>query len=88
MKISNFTLIIFFSVAVFLSMILYHRTGYFESSIVKKKHTFHCGTKDSISSSYFYVDLSGNWILLDKGVVLKEDETGVICFKSNLKNEN
>ncbi|SEC67031.1 hypothetical protein SAMN04489761_3457 [Tenacibaculum sp. MAR_2009_124] len=63
--------------------IFYYRTGYFESSIIKQKHTFFCHTKDSISSSYFYVDLSGNWILLDKGIVIRDGETGVICICTN-----
>lgn len=81
MKLSKLITILVF---VFLSIIFYHRTGYFESSIIKKKYTFHCDTKDSISSSYFYVDISGNWILLDKGVVLKKGETGIICVKGKI----
>lgn len=81
MKINDTLLIISIIIMVFLSMVLYHRTGYFESSRIMTKHTFRCETKDSISSSYLYVDLSGNWILLDKGIVIKEGETGIICSK-------
>lgn len=56
----------------FLIACIYFRTGYFESSIITQETTFYTKGKSPIISNRYYRDLSGNWILLDKNVVITE----------------
>ncbi|TXI90330.1 MAG: hypothetical protein E6Q36_01665 [Chryseobacterium sp.] len=68
----NYTVIISF-ICLFLFACIYFRTGYFESSIQKTETTFYIKGKDPITSKRYYRDLSGNWILLDKNIVITKD---------------
>jgi hypothetical protein len=58
---------------IFLSSMFYYRTGYFESSNQNNLTTFYT-SNDSITSKKYYRDLSGNWVLLDKKIVLTESD--------------
>lgn len=59
-------------IIIYLTASIYFRTGYFTASISTKKTKFYTN-KDTIISNQFYIDLSGNCILLDKQkVILKK----------------
>ncbi|MCD0480411.1 hypothetical protein LPB90_18385 [Chryseobacterium sp. LC2016-29] len=60
-------------VCMFLVACIYFRTGYFEKSIETNESTFYIKGGDTITSKRYYRDLSGNWILLDKKIVITED---------------
>lgn len=62
---------------------IYFRTGYFESSIDTNETTFHLKGKEPITSKRYYRDLSGNWILLDRNVVIAEGSWKAINMKTN-----
>ncbi|WP_419871041.1 hypothetical protein [Chryseobacterium sp. CT-SW4] len=66
----------------FLIGCIYFRTGYFESSISTNETTFFIKGKDSITSKKYYRDLSGNWILLDKNVVITAESWKAINMKT------
>lgn len=57
----------------FLVVCIYFHTGYFESSIETNETAFFIKGKEHITSKRYYRDLSGNWILFDKNVVITED---------------
>lgn len=75
--------IILSALVVFLIACIYLRTGYFESSISKNETTFYSKKGDSITSKRYYRDLSGNWILLDKKIVISDGSWQAISFKAN-----
>lgn len=66
----------------FMFACIYFRTGYFESSIDKSETTFYIKGKEPITSKRYYRDLSGNWVLLDKKVVITEDSWKAIEMKT------
>lgn len=66
----------------FLIACIYFRTGYFESSIQTNESTFYIKGGEPITSKRYYRDLSGNWILLDKKVVITEDNWQAINLKT------
>ncbi len=68
---------------IFLIGCLYLRTGYFESSIQKDESTFYTKDGDSITSKRYYRDLSGNWILLDKKVIITDGSWKAISVKAD-----
>ena len=70
----NNALIILSAAFVFLAGTLYFRTPFFDSSINTNEATFEAKDGTTVVSSEYYRDLGGNWILLDKGVVIKDDE--------------
>lgn len=76
-------IIILSALVIFLIGCLYLRTGYFESSIQKDESTFYTKDGDSISSKRYYRDLSGNWILLDKKVVITDGSWKAISVKAD-----
>lgn len=78
----NLILILSFLV-VFLIGCIYLRTGYFESSIQKNESTFYTKDGDSITSTRYYRDLSGNWILLDKKVVITNGTWKAMSLKTD-----
>lgn len=59
-------------ICLFLIACVYFKTGYFETSVSTNKTTFYLKKRNSISSSKYYRDLSGNWVLLDKNIVITE----------------
>lgn len=67
----------------FLCACIYFRTGYFENSIQKNEATFYSKDGDSITSKRYYRDLSGNWILLDKKVVVTDGSWKAISVKTD-----
>ena len=67
----SFTMLVIV-LCLFLIACIYFRTGYFESSIVTQETTFYIKGKNPIISKRYYRDLSGNWILLDKNIVITE----------------
>lgn len=76
-------IIILSALVVFLIGCIYFRTGYFESSISKNESTFYTKDGDSITSKRYYRDLSGNWILLDKKVVITDGSWKAISLKTD-----
>ncbi|WP_027384913.1 hypothetical protein [Epilithonimonas caeni] len=56
----------------FLLMCIYWRTGYFKISIQTNKTTIYLRNGDSIKTQNYYRDLSGNWIILDRNLVVPE----------------
>lgn len=76
-------IVIFSAVILFLCACIYFRTGYFERSITKTETTFYIKGKEPITSKRYYRDLSGNWILLDKKVVITEDNHHSMDLKTN-----
>lgn len=78
----NYFVIISF-ICLFLFACIYFRTGYFESSIKKNEITFYFKNGDSIKSKRYYRDLSDNWILLDKKVVITPDSWQTTSLKTN-----
>lgn len=82
MKIKNFIVIVVL-LCVFLISCIYLRTGYFESSITTNQSTFYLKSGDSITTQRYYRDLSGNWILLDKNVVIPSAEWSATSISTN-----
>lgn len=82
-NINGFTIIII-GFCLFLIGCIYHRTPYFENSISTKSITFQ-RKNDTINSNRWYVDMVGNWILLDKNIVVQSGNTGIIIIKSDFK---
>ncbi|PWN59218.1 hypothetical protein [Chryseobacterium oncorhynchi] len=76
-------IIILSVLVIFLIGCLYLRTGYFESSIQKDESTFYTKDGDSITSKRYYRDLSGNWILLDKKVIITDGSWKAISVKAD-----
>lgn len=78
----NYIVIITF-ICLFLFACIYFRTGYFERSIETTETTFYSKDGDSITSKRYYRDLSNNWILLDKKVVITDGSWKAINMKTN-----
>jgi hypothetical protein len=66
----------------FLIACIYFRTGYFDSSINTNETTFFLKGNDFITSKKYYRDLSGNWILLDKNIVITAESWKAINMKT------
>ncbi|KQT21018.1 hypothetical protein ASG22_16530 [Chryseobacterium sp. Leaf405] len=62
---------------------IYFCTGYFKSSIETNESTFYIKNKEPITSKRYYRDLSGNWILLDKNVLITKDNWKSTSIKIN-----
>ena len=75
------SIVILIILCLFLATCIYFRTGYFESSIETNESTFYIKGKDPITSKRYYRDLSGNWILLDKNVVITKDSFKATSIK-------
>lgn len=67
---------------IFLFLCIYWRTGYFESSIQTNDTTIYFKGGDSIVSQRYYRDLSGNWILLDKNIIVPESKWSGMKIKN------
>lgn len=67
------TIIFLSGLIIFLFLCVYWRTGYFESSIQTNDTTIYLKGGDSVVSHRYYRDLSGNWILLDKNIIVPEN---------------
>lgn len=76
-------LIILIGLLLFLLVCIYSRTGYFQSSLTTKETQIYFDSGDSITTHKYYVDLSGNLILLDKKVIVLKDDWSMISVNAN-----
>lgn len=76
------SIVILTFICLFLVACIYFRTGYFESSIETNESTFYIKGHEPITSKRYYRDLSGNWILLDKNVVITENNWKAMSVKT------
>lgn len=76
----NNLIYIFLVIIIYLTASIYYRTGYFDYSIITKETKFYT-KKDTIISNRFYIDLSGNIIILDKEKVILKQNIKSMVFK-------
>lgn len=83
MKKNKFFMFLYLFIGIlFIIIVFYYRTGYFESSTRNNMTTFYT-TKDTIKTNIYYRDLSGNWILLEKGKVIKDNDIKMITIHND-----
>ena len=82
-NISSFDIILI-TVCLFLIGCIYYRTPYFDSSIMTQTITFE---EQAITSKKWYVDMGGNYILLDKNVVIPKGKLGIISIETKNLNK-